>query len=194
MNGVFISDNYQITNKVTGQVVKFLQSDDDPAGILEMETVYMPFSAEPPVHYHPYQEEYFQVLQGELTVRLNGEVKIYREGAVIHIRQNVKHSMWNTGFKAALVSWKVLPAMDTEDFLRTMTWLSNNGETNAKGVPPLPSMIFLLKKYRKIFRLNKPPMLVLRILYVLFIPAFFLLGYKQKFNNPTFLKSKNDQA
>lgn len=188
MNDFFISDNYQITNKVTGQVVKFLSSDDHAAGLLEMETSYMPFSAEPPVHYHPYQEEYFQVLEGELTVRLNGEVKIYREGAIIHIKQYVRHSMWNSGFKTTLVSWKVIPAMDTENFLRTMTWLSNNGETNAQGVPLLPSMVFLLRKYRKIFRLDKPPAFVLSILYVLLTPVFCLLHYKRKFNNPTFLK------
>jgi quercetin dioxygenase-like cupin family protein len=192
MSDFFITDNYQITNKVTGQVVKFLPSDDDPGGLLEMETLYTPFSAEPPVHYHPYQEEYFRVLEGELTVRLNGEVRIYQEGAVIHIKQRVKHSMWNSGFKTALVSWKVMPAMDTEDFLRTMTWLSNNGETNAKGVPSLPAMVFLLRKYRRIFRLDKPPQIILSILYVLLTPVFFLLHYKRKFNNPTFLKSKND--
>lgn len=192
MKEFFISDHYQITNKVTGQVVKFLPSDNDAAGILEMETIYTPFSAEPPVHYHPRQEEYFQVLEGELTVRLNGEVKIYREGAIIHIKQQVRHSMWNSGFKVALVSWKVMPAMDTENFLRTMTWLSNNGETNAKGVPPLLAMIFLLQKYRKIFRLDMPPQLLLSILYVLLTPVFLLLHYKRKFNNPTFLKSKKD--
>lgn len=192
MNDFFISDNYQITNKVTGQVVKFLSPDDDAIGLLEMETIYTPFSTEPPVHYHPYQEEYFQVLEGELTVRLNGEVKIYREGASIHIKKHVRHSMWNSGFKTALVSWKVMPAMDTAHFLRTMTWLSNNGETNARGVPALPDMVFLLRKYRKTFRLDKPPMLVLSILYVLLTPLFFLLHYKRKFNNPTFLKSKKD--
>lgn len=188
MNEFFISDNYQITNNVTGQVVKFLLSDEDPAGQLEMETLYIPFSAEPPVHYHPYQEEYFQVLEGELTVRLNGEVKIYREGAIIHIKQHVRHSMWNSGFKTALVSWKVMPAMDTENFLRTMTWLSNSGATDTKGVPSLPNMVFLLRKYRKVFRLDKPPQRLLSLLYMLFTPVFFLLHYKRKFNNPTFLK------
>lgn len=185
MQTIFTSDNTQITNNITGQVVRFLPTNDDSRdSLLEMETMYIPFSKEPPVHYHPYQEEYFQVLKGELTVRLNNEVKIYREGATIHIKKYVRHSMWNSGFTTAVVSWKVFPAMDTADFLRTMTALSNAGMTNEKGVPALPLMIFLLRKYRKSFRLDKPPGFVLSILYILLTPVFFILDYKKRFSNP----------
>lgn len=186
MNEVFISDNYQITNKATGQIVKFLPAGTDTKGLLEMETRYMPFSEEPPVHYHPYQEEHFQVLAGELTVRLNGEVKIYRQGAIIHIKREEPHSIWNSGFKETVVSWKVTPSLNTENFLRTITWLANVGATNKSGVPKLPNAIFLLMKYRNVFRLERPTLLVIRLLYVLLLPHFFLFDYHRKFNNPTF--------
>lgn len=176
--------SYQITNKITGQVVKFLPRNQHSGDMLEMETLYVPFSAEPPLHYHPYQEEQLKVLKGELTVRLNDEVKIYREGAIITIKRNARHSMWNSGFTTTLVSWKVTPAMDTVRFLRTMTALSNIGAVNEKGIPALPLMVFLLVKYKRTFRLDKPHGWVIHLLYILFIPVFFVLDYNKRFNNP----------
>lgn len=170
-----------ITNQVTGQEIRFLPSTTT---VLEMETTYRPFSPEPPVHYHPFQEEYFQVLSGELTVRLNGEVKIYRQGAVIQVKQREKHSMWNSGFKPVVVKWKVSPGMDTADFLRTMFLLSNEGATNATGAPALPVMLFLLRKYRKVFCLDKPPAILLQLLYALFLPVFLMQHYPGKFRRP----------
>ncbi|SEW21817.1 cupin domain-containing protein [Chitinophaga arvensicola] len=176
----------QITNHVTGQVIRFLPSAED--NILEMETTYRPFSQEPPVHYHPFQEEYFQVLSGELTVRLDGEIKTYREGAFIHIKPRVRHSMWNGGLKPAIVSWSVSPGMNTADFLQTMFLLSNEGATNAAGVPALPVMLFLLRKYRKVFCLDKPPAILLQLLYALFMPIFLIQHYPRRFHRPVAAK------
>lgn len=178
----FTSAWQQITNEVTGQTIRFLPSTT--ATVLEMETTYRPFSPEPPVHYHPFQEEYFEVLSGELTVRLNGVVRIYRQGAMIPVKPREKHSMWNSGFKPVVVRWKVSPAMDTADFLQTMFLLSNEGATNSTGVPALPVMLFLLRKYRKVFRLDKPPAILLQLLYALFLPVFLIKHYPGKFRRP----------
>ncbi|MFD0792715.1 cupin domain-containing protein [Mucilaginibacter litoreus] len=172
----------QITNQVTGQVFRFLQTSADTNGkVLEMETVYAPFSDEPPLHYHPQQNEYFKVLAGELTVRLNNEIKSYKPGAVIHIKPGIRHSMWNAGIIETVVNWKVEPALDTEHFLKVMTALANGGHTNNKGIPPLPQMIYILKKHNKSFRLAKPKTGVIGTLYVLLKPVFALCSYKKKF-------------
>lgn len=188
MSKVLISEVYQITNRVTGQVIKFLKSANDTAGeYLEMEATYLPFSSEPPLHYHPAQEEFFQVEEGELTVRLNGEIRIYRKGARVHIKPNIRHSIWNSGFKPTIVNWKVVPAMNTEQFLRTMSWLSNQGKTDKKGMPSFPVLLFLLQKYRKTFRLDTPAGILLQLLYLLLLPTFFIRNYKNRFNNPSHL-------
>jgi quercetin dioxygenase-like cupin family protein len=186
MTHAHVTAAWQITNHITGQVIRFLPSPED--GSLEMETIYRPFSQEPPLHYHPCQEEYFQVLSGELTVKLNGEIKIYRQGAMIHIKPQVRHSMWNAGLKPAVVSWRVSPGMDTADFLQTMFLLSNEGATNTAGVPALPVMLFLLRKYRKVFRLDKPPAILLQLLYALFMPIFLVQHYPRRFRRPSAVK------
>ncbi|RFS22570.1 cupin domain-containing protein [Chitinophaga silvatica] len=183
MPGRFMYDDQTIKNVITGQIVKFLTSDTG-SDTLEMESLYLPFSIEPPVHYHPYQDEYIKVLEGELTVRMDGEINIYRSGSAIHIKKNTRHSIWNSGFRETIVNWKVDPALETAEFLRTMTQLSNSGETDVQGVPSLHVMVYLLRKYNKIFRLEQPREVTLRMLYLLFSPVFCLKKFRKKFNNP----------
>lgn len=167
--------DHLITNKITGQRIRFIRTAEDTGGeLLEMETVYSSFSDEPPIHYHPAQEEFFQVLSGELTVRIDADVKIYRTGAVIHIAPGLRHSMWNSGHLEARVNWKVYPAMDTANFLISLTALANMDRTNKKGIPSLPVMVFLLNKYKTSFRLQKPAMWLIRLLYLVFSPAYLL--------------------
>jgi quercetin dioxygenase-like cupin family protein len=65
--------NKTICNPVTGQNITFLQTATDTGGaLLEMESVYNSTSKEPAPHYHPAQEEDFTVLEGSLSVKLNG--------------------------------------------------------------------------------------------------------------------------
>ena len=46
-----------ISNPVTGQSIRFLQTREDTAGdLLEMEASFQPNSVEPIPHYHPKQE------------------------------------------------------------------------------------------------------------------------------------------
>jgi hypothetical protein len=70
--------NKTICNPVTGQNITFLQTAQDTGGaLLEMESVYNSTSKEPVPHYHPAQEEDFTVLEGSLSVKLNGQLRSY---------------------------------------------------------------------------------------------------------------------
>lgn len=63
-----------IKNHKTGQVLRILKSRKDTKGaLLEMEATYQPHSPEPPAHYHPFQEEEFRVLSGDIKVQINGQ-------------------------------------------------------------------------------------------------------------------------
>jgi mannose-6-phosphate isomerase-like protein (cupin superfamily) len=170
-----------IKNLVTGQAIRFIETDGNS---LEIQSTYLPFSVEPPIHYHPFQDEYIQVVEGELTIRMNGEINVYRQGSLIHIPKNIRHSTWNSGFRETIVNWRVEPAMDTAVFLRTMARLSNEGATDSKGRPSFPVMVYLLKRYGRTYRLEQPAYLVQQFLYVLLFPIFCLKKFKSRFNNP----------
>ncbi len=111
--------NKQINNPRTGQTIKFLLTSGDTRGeLLEMESSFRPFSKEPLPHYHPNQVEDFLVISGQLMVRMNGQVMIYKKNESFHVPANEVHSMWNGSGETTIVSWKVKPALDTENLIR----------------------------------------------------------------------------
>src|SRR5688572_4784488 len=110
----------EIRNPQTGQNIRFIRTAKETHGAsLEMETIYDAHSKEPLVHYHPFQSEDFVVLQGELTLRILGELKILKRGDSIYIPPNVPHAMWNNSNQKTIVSWEVRPALKTEYLLET---------------------------------------------------------------------------
>jgi quercetin dioxygenase-like cupin family protein len=171
--------NKLIQNTKTGQDIRFLQTAKDTNGhLLEMQTTYRAASKEPPLHYHPYQDEEFQVLQGEINVRIGKELKVLKAGESLHISQTTAHSMWNPSDKKAIVNWKVYPALNTEHFLETAVGVVVNGKTNSDAMPPLLEVALMVNKYSKVFRLAKPPFAVQKFLFALITPVAYLCGYR----------------
>lgn len=155
-----------IRNPVTGQSITFLQTRRDTNGtMLEMETTYAAGSQEPPAHYHPRQQEYFQILAGELTVQVHGVEKVLRAGDSLHISANVPHAMWNAGTTDTIVNWKVLPAMQTEYLLETITGLACDGKTNTMGMPSVAQAALMFSHFSREFRLTRPPYAVQWIVF-----------------------------
>lgn len=171
--------NKILSNKLTGQDIHFLKTANDTNGeLLEMETIYHSRSTEPPMHYHPLQEEYFTILSGELTVRIRGKLQALKAGEQLHIAPNTSHAMWNASNHKTIVHWKVLPALDTENLFETIYGLVNDGKTNNKGIPSLLQMAPTATRFSEVFRLSKPPYLIQKIIFSLLMPFAFISGKK----------------
>jgi quercetin dioxygenase-like cupin family protein len=168
-----------INNKKTGQQITFIQTADDTDGeLLEMESVFQPNSTEPIPHYHPFQEEGFIVLEGEISVRTNGAVKVLKQGDKLHVDKNQIHSMWNHSKNMARVNWKVMPALDTEYFLENGVGIANTKKINDKGMPSLLQIALLAKRFSHVYRIAKPPYEVQKILFTVLQPIAYLAGYR----------------
>lgn len=168
-----------IENKVTGQRIIFVRTAEETNGkLLEMDAVYAPLSDEPPLHYHAHQTEQFCVAEGELTIRMNGYIRTYGKGSVLSIPPGQCHSMWNAGHIPARVTWRVIPALKTQEFLVTLSELANSGKTNRKGVPSIPRMVSLLLKYKASFRLHRPPMWMIYVLFFACTPMRLFKRYQ----------------
>jgi quercetin dioxygenase-like cupin family protein len=168
----------QVFNPQTGQHIRFLKTARHTSGqLLEMETTYDPFSKEPLTHYHPRQEEDFTVIAGELTVKINGELRILKAGDKLHIPQHTHHAMWNNSSQTTVVNWQVRPALDTEYLLETANGLAADGKINA-AKPSLLQTAILLNKFGQVFRLSKPPAAVQKILFCMLTPFAWLAGYR----------------
>ncbi|QJW90311.1 cupin domain-containing protein [Spirosoma taeanense] len=179
--------NKTIQNRITGQTIRFIHTAQDTGGqLLEMEALFQPQTVEPAPHYHPRQEENFKILSGELTVRIDGQVKTFRPGDELHIPPKTVHSMWNQSSQRTIVNWQVQPALDTEFFLETATGLANDGKVNAAGRPPLLQVALLANRFSDVFRLEKPSRSVQKVLFLLLTPLAYLNGYR-----PTYKKYLN---
>lgn len=168
-----------INNNATRQSIKFIQTGRDTGGqLLEMESVYLAHSKEPAPHYHPVQEEDFLVLQGELTVKIDGALRILKQGDTLHIPPGKSHAMWNNSNVITVVNWQVRPALDTEFLLETIGGLVNDGKTNRQGMPNILQVVITAGCFTNEFRLSKPPFIVQKLVFGLLTPVARLLGYR----------------
>jgi len=149
--------------------------------LLEMEVVYSPKSSKPPAHYHPYQEEHFEVLNGTIRAEIRGQTRSYEAGDSFNVPIGTHHWMHNTSSEPGKVLWQVRPAMKTETLFETLWGLAIDGKTNNNGVPNLLQIAVLFREYDREFRLSKPPYPFQKILFSILAPLGRLSGYRAKY-------------
>ncbi|GAB3823759.1 cupin domain-containing protein [Hymenobacter jeollabukensis] len=172
-----------IENPFTGQSLHFLTTARQTGGTaLVLQSSWRGQGSEPAPHYHPAQEELFEVLQGQLTVRLDGELRHLRAGEQLRIRPGQVHSMWNEVDERATARWTTRPALRTEDLLETVFSLAQAGLVKADGAPGLLQAAVLLPAYDQEFRLARPPRWVQRVVFGLLRPLARLIGLKATYS------------
>jgi quercetin dioxygenase-like cupin family protein len=134
---------------------------------LHVEANYGPKGSPPPKHLHPTQDERFEVLEGELRVRVDGEERLLAAGDRIEIPRGAVHQMWNPGGVPARVSWTTSPRGRTEEWFRAIDRLHREGKVAENGMPGPLAFGALLTEYRDVFRLAVAPDFVTRPLLAL---------------------------
>ena len=144
-----VGDTLQLTPSET---VTIRQSDPE---LLEVEAVYGPGGSPPPPHLHPSQDEHFEVLEGEITVRIEGGEETHSGvGEKIAIPRGTKHQMWNSSSAPTRLRWETRPALRTEEWFRTVDRLVHE----AGGKMPGPAaFLSVLPQYEDVFRLAVGP-------------------------------------
>ena len=164
-------------NPVSGQHLVIKKTSQDTGGeLLEVESVYTkPTPSRPPTHYHPRQEERFEVLAGKLDVLVDGQERTLEEGEVLIVPPGVPHGMWaaQAGVRA---NWQTRPALKTEAFFETVWGLAKDGKVNDKGVPNLLRVALIAVEYEQEYRLSSPPRPVERVLFGTLAAEGMLVG------------------
>ena len=169
-------------NPVSGQRLIFRKTARDTAGeLLEVESVYTkPTPSRPPAHFHPRQEERFEVLSGNLIANVDGEERALAKVELLVIPPGTPHAMWAEE-SGTRVNWQTLPALNTEAFFETLWGLAKDGKTNEKGVPNLLRVALIAREYEAEFRLASPPWVVQRVLFGLLAPVGRLRRYETRY-------------
>lgn len=98
---------------------------------LEMEATYAEAGAPPPPHFHPSQDESFEVLEGAVQAIVAGEEQRYEAGETFAIPRETVHQM--TGAGPARVRWIVTPALRTAEFFECLYGEILTGDPAAIG-------------------------------------------------------------
>ena len=131
-------DSYSLTPHETVTVV-----ERSPERLV-VEGTWTTGGSAPPPHQHPEQDERFTVLDGEMTIRMDGEERVLRAGDVLDVPRGTPHTMLNAGSGPAHMRWETTPAGRTEDF-----WIALSSTSRRNPV----AMGKVLMQFRDTFRL-----------------------------------------
>lgn len=145
-----------LENPITGQSLTFRRTTAETGGqLLEVESSWEPAGREPPEHYHPNQDERFQVLEGELRARVGGVEQTVREGETLDVPPATPHTMWNAGATRTRAVWQTRPALKTEAFFEMLWGLAQASARGEEGPDPERAAA-MLSEYTDEFRLGRP--------------------------------------
>src|SRR5215831_15530019 len=100
---------------------------DNPAGRAILELTALVGARVVGEHRHPAMVEKFTVLEGELTVKRNGQTSILRQGETSVVEAGVWHDWWNAGDRDARVRVEITPGERFLHMIETFFGLARIG-------------------------------------------------------------------
>lgn len=144
----------ELYNPSTGHRLRFRRTAGDTGGeLVEVESIYEADSAAPPEHLHPSQEERFEVLEGEVRLRVAGREQTLSEGEQLTLAPGTAHAMWNAAGRPARLIWQTRPALRTESFFEAFWGPAGDSDWMP---PPVPRALELLEGFAAEIRLTGP--------------------------------------
>ncbi len=170
-----------LINPVTGFRLHFRKTAAETGGeLLELEATYAPFSARPPEHYHPEQQEDFEILGGGVRACVAGMVRDLESGERLRIPAGVRHAMWNPRGEEARLVWQVRPALKTEALFEMLMYLAARGRVDRRGSPRLLDLALLSRHYRRELALARPPRAAQAFVFGALAPLGQLFGARRE--------------
>jgi quercetin dioxygenase-like cupin family protein len=175
-----ISPGETLENPVTGELMTFHRTSEQTNGEeVFIEVTVRPNGFVPAAHYHPYQTERFEVLEGKLGLRVGDEELVATGGDVAVVTPGTVHRFWNAGEKDARFTVEVRPALQFESLIETMFTLAAEGKTNRKGMPNPLRLAVIASAHFDTVRLPFPPAAMQRAALALGAPLGKALGYRE---------------
>ena len=112
-----------------GTSFSIVESAADSGGKrIEFEISMAPGALGPPKHFHPRQEERWEALEGTISVYVKDGWRDLREGDSVTIPVGQAHTIKNRSDRTVRVRDSHSPALDFEDYIRTLHRLARAGK------------------------------------------------------------------
>ena len=171
-----------IENPVTGERLVFKKTSAETNGeYVLFECFVKPSGFVAAAHVHPFQQERFEVIEGTVMFRIDGQEVAAEPGDAILVAAGRKHQFWNAGDDEVRFACEVRPALQFEQLIDTMFSLAQAGKTNRKGMPNPLRLAVIARAHFDTVRLPFPPVWMQRASLALGAPLGRLLGYRATF-------------
>jgi quercetin dioxygenase-like cupin family protein len=166
-------------NSVTGERATIRELPwANPAGRLVAELTALVGARVVGEHRHPAIVERFTALEGELTVKRDGQTNILREGETAVIEAGVWHDWWNASDRDARVRVEITPGERFAHMVETLFGLARLGHTNAKGMPPPLQLALIAREFSDVVVFRSPPPALQRAIFGVLAPIARWRGYR----------------
>ena len=118
------------------------------------------------------------MLDGELTVKIDGQTSTLRRAETAVIDANVWHDWWNSSDYATRVRVEVTPGERFGHMIETIFGLARLGYTDAKGMPYPLQLALTAREFSDVVVFRKPPVAVQRVLFGVLAPIARRRGYR----------------
>ena len=166
-------------NPVTGERATILElPNENPEGRASSELTALVGARVVGEHSHPAIVERFTVLEGQLTVKRDGQTSILSEGETGVVEPGVWHDWWNASDRDARVRVEVTPGERFAHMIETLFGLARLGYTNNKGMPNPLQLALFAQEFSDVIVFRKPPASVQRVIFGALAPIARRRGYR----------------
>jgi quercetin dioxygenase-like cupin family protein len=165
-----------VHNPHTGETITFLQTVAETGGSHFSMEIRVPGGREGmvgPEHFHPVQEERFEVHSGTALFRLDGNESTAGAGETVVVPPRAVHIFGNAGADELVMTSTYTPGLrSTEVFFETFFGLASEGKVGRNGRPDLLTTVRTMHHCRDYFVVTSPPPSLQRV----FFPPLALLA------------------
>ena len=166
-------------NPVTRERATILERTwDNPAGRATAELTALVGARVMGEHRHPALVERFTVLEGELTVKRNGQSGILHQGETAVIEPGVWHDWWNASNRDARVRVEITPGERFVHMIETFFGLARLGYTDSKGLPFPLQLALCAREFSDVLVFRSPPLALQRTIFAALAPIARWHGYR----------------
>jgi quercetin dioxygenase-like cupin family protein/uncharacterized protein YndB with AHSA1/START domain len=148
-----------------GMRIVFDRTAADTNGeLLQYEVIGRPRGFTAQKHVHPRQEERHEVLDGALTVSMDGRDEVVEPGGTAVIPAGTVHKHYPSGVGEGRTRVELRPALRTEQFLERLAELSRDGQITGRGYLRPVALARLIRDFPDEGHAPQPPPAVQRAL------------------------------
>lgn len=167
-----------LINPVSGDIYEFVDVAKSTGGnrVVIRATVHTKGQLVPN-HLHVFQDETFEIISGELTVWLNGELRKLGIGESLLLPKNVPHNHYNDSTEPVVYLHTVSPALDFEHLIENLVGLASDGKSKNGKYGLMQELMALRYLDSKAYLADKP-IGIQKFLAGVLAPVGRLFGYR----------------